>query len=114
MLKSIRTNTHNGFEIKITDDNNVPRDLTGHSFRIDFKANITGIKVFSYSTADNTITFKENNPLLGIILLQKRELNYPVGCYKFDIKMTTTNGDIITIAPVGGFFKLDLIQNITE
>jgi hypothetical protein len=65
-------------------------DLTGASVVIAFKKGAGQNAVFTFSTADNTITIPD--PITGEIFLQPRDMNYPAYNYIFDVEVTFNGG----------------------
>ena len=74
-----------------------PKNLTGYSFKAQFRASKASTPAFEFKTSDQTIKFKDNNPLLGIIEWQPRDMNYPARQYIFDVKMTSPDGQVDTL-----------------
>lgn len=108
----IKGDTFNGFELKIEDSLNVPKNLTGFSVLSQFKTSPTGNSELTFSTQDNTILFKNNNPALGILVFQPRIINIPSQRYIFDVQMTASNGTITTISDPS--MTLTVIQDISR
>jgi hypothetical protein len=76
------------------DEDKTVMNLTGASVVIAFKKGAGQNAVFTFSTADNTITIP--TPTNGEIFLQPRLMNYPAFNYIFDVEVTFNGGRVRT------------------
>jgi hypothetical protein len=72
------------------DDTKTPKDLTGYSIVIAFKKAAGQNAVFTFKTADTTLTIP--TPTNGEVFMSSRIMNYPPYNYVFDIELTSPSG----------------------
>ncbi len=75
-------------------DTKTPMNLTGASIVIAFKIAKGQKAIFTFKTADNTITIP--TPTNGEIFLQERKMDYPPTNYIFDVEVTFAGGRVKT------------------
>lgn len=94
----IKGDTFTGLKMTFYDGTGTaktPMNLTGASVVIAFKKGAGQNAVFSFNTADVTITIP--TPANGEIILQPRAMNYPAMSYLFDVQVTFLSGTIKTM-----------------
>ncbi len=90
-----------------------PTDLTGCTFLARFKTQPAGSTIFEFKSADNTITFKDNDPSTGRIVFMPRKMDVPAQRYIFDIQMTSASGRVDTIYETDKEFAWNILQDVS-
>jgi hypothetical protein len=86
---------------------NLGFDITGANIMIQFKLDSSESPVFSWLTANNTISIVD--ALNGVITMNSRVLDHPAKSYVYDFQFTDISGNVTTY--FGGAIKI--IQDIT-
>ena len=87
------------FEEEQTNGTFLPMNLTGFRIDIDFLVNKNGTPVFSFSTANSTISVSNS-----VVTMLPRLITVPENRYMFDIKFTNPNGEITE--PVANYWNI--------
>lgn len=75
-----------------------PLDLSTFSAaRMDVKANLNGVNIASFGTAEGTMQLNETDQVLWLLLSPAITGELPVGELLFDIELVKTSGDVVAV-----------------
>ena len=83
-------------------------DLTGARIDLQFKERAGGQIVFSFSTADNTITYV--NSTTGVVRLNEFILDVAANTYVYDCQIIDANGSVVTLF----YGQMQITQDVTQ
>lgn len=104
--KHRKGDTWDGMKLTLTDNNNVPINLTNYSAKAQFKQTKNSAVAFEFKTEDNTITLNS----IGEIVLVGRKMNVPASKYISDIELVRSDDNTKTISDI----NWEIYQDITN